>query len=64
MFTVVEGEKDPQGNSKDYWHQLGRAFDNKDGSQTILLNALPLTPRLIIRPAEPDTDDETGAPKQ
>lgn len=43
VFTVIER------NGKTYWVRIGAAFINKDGSETVLLDALPINGRLQIR---------------
>jgi hypothetical protein len=35
---------------KTYWTKVGRAFLNSDGSYNILMDALPLSGKLQIRP--------------
>ena len=48
VFTVVDGRKDAE---KKYWVQVGRAFENRDGSTTVYLDALPVNGLLRIGPA-------------
>ena len=56
VLAVTDG-KGPEGKTR--WTRIGRAFDNRDGSITLLLNALPLgTDRLQIRE---DRDEELPA---
>jgi hypothetical protein len=55
VFSIPEEKEDGE---KVFWTQIGVAFTNRDGSITIILNALPCnTNRLQIRekrpPAEP-----------
>lgn len=38
-----------------YWQRVGVAFENRDGSKSVLLNALPTNGRLVIR-REPSLD--------
>lgn len=40
-----------QRNGKSYWIRIGAAFLNQDGSETVLLDALPVTGRMQIRSA-------------
>jgi hypothetical protein len=40
-----------QRNGKSYWIRIGAAFTNQDGSETVLLDALPVTGRMQIRAA-------------
>lgn len=56
VLAVTDG-KGPEGKTR--WTRIGRAFDNRDGSITLLLNALPLgTDRLQVRE---DRDEERAA---
>lgn len=41
-----------QGENKSAWTRIGRAFINRDGSTSVMLDALPLNGRLIIREEE------------
>ena len=43
VFTVIER------NGKSYWVRIGAAFSNQDGSETVLLDALPVNGRMQIR---------------
>ena len=45
VYTIVEKE----GWEKDFWIRIGTAFENRDGSQTILLDALPVNGKLHVR---------------
>jgi len=47
VFTIVEANNN--GLKKDLWIRIGTAFDNKDGSINIKLNALPLSGKLQLR---------------
>lgn len=48
VFTVVKGT----GDKDDYWLKVGRMFPhrNGDGGFNIVLNALPLNGKLVIKP--------------
>lgn len=50
----------PRGEGKkDWWLRIGTAFANKDGSWTVMLDALPTNGKLIIRDEqERDRSDE------
>jgi len=50
VYTVTEYES--IDGTKDWWTEIGTAFKNKDGSLTILLKALPLDGKLIVRKKE------------
>jgi hypothetical protein len=52
VFAIAER------NGKSYWIKIGAAFTNQDGSETVLLDALPVTGRLQIRSAP-----ENGRPQ-
>lgn len=44
-------------NGKPMWNRIGSAFVNGDGSVTVVLDALPMDGRLVIRvPAEKDAE--------
>ncbi|MBI3609243.1 MAG: hypothetical protein HY204_00905 [Nitrospirae bacterium] len=43
VFTVVDR------NGKSFWIRIGAAFGNYDGSETVLLDALPLNGKMQIR---------------
>lgn len=55
VYTIVaSGSKD----TKDFWQRIGSAFLNKDGSMSVLLNALPVNGKLHIR--EQKQEDQTS----
>ncbi|MEW6323963.1 MAG: hypothetical protein AB1515_01095 [Nitrospirota bacterium] len=43
VFAIAER------NGKSYWIRIGAAFINQDGSETVLLDALPVNGRMQIR---------------
>ena len=53
VFTIVER------NGKSYWVRIGTAFTNKDGSETVYLDALPVNGRMQIRMTESRNGAET-----
>lgn len=58
VFTVIErGE-----GKKSFWLRIGAAFPNKDGSLSVVLDALPINGRLQIREEQPREREE--APPQ
>jgi hypothetical protein len=60
VLSITEG-KGAEGKAR--WTRIGRAFDNHDGSITLLLNALPIgTDRLQIR--EDKEDDRLPLPRR
>jgi len=56
VFAIVERE----GREKSLWIRVGSAFENRDGSTTLLLDALPVNGKLQIRDRRPK-DGESGA---
>ncbi len=49
VFAITERD------GKTYWNRVGAAFENKDGSVNVNLDALPVSGRLQIR-----EDEERG----
>jgi len=47
-WTVMESTKEG-ADSREFWTKIGRSFLNKDGSETVLLDALPVNGKLILR---------------
>lgn len=45
VFTVIRKEDWNQ----DVWRKVGAAFENRDGSLTIYLDAVPLNGKLLVR---------------
>lgn len=56
VYTIVEGSGD-----KKRWIRVGIAFTNRDGSQNVLLDALPVNGQLHIRDFPPREGDEDAA---
>lgn len=59
-YTIVERETD--GETKSFWVRVGVAFENKDGSINVRLDALPLNGTLQLREYEPRDDDRDSEP--
>lgn len=53
VYAVV-----PKQDGKDVWLRVGSAFENRDGSETVLLDAVPIGGKLQIRDYQPR--DVTG----
>lgn len=47
VFAIYESR---QAGERSRWVRIGVAFDNKDGSINVLLDAVPLSGRLQVRP--------------
>jgi hypothetical protein len=43
----------PKPEGKDVWLRVGSAFENRDGSVTVLLDAVPMGGKLQIRDYQP-----------
>ena len=54
VFAIYESKT--EGRERSRWVRVGVAFDNKDGSLNVLLDALPLTGRLQIRARDVESD--------
>lgn len=48
VYVVV-----PKQDGKDVWLRVGSAFENRDGSETVLLDAVPIGGKLQIRDYQP-----------
>lgn len=55
VYTII-----PKAEGKDFWLRIGSSFPNRDGSLTVLLDALPLNGKLQIRDYTP-RDERTEA---
>lgn len=63
VYTIIEAKED---GKKDFWQQIGIAYTNKDGSENVYLNALPLDGKLHIREVSDDRgqrDQSRSQPK-
>lgn len=57
-------EDAPRGQ-KSYWTRIGRLFSHKDGKgYDIVLNALPINGRIVVRQEEPKDDAKGDVPAQ
>jgi hypothetical protein len=57
VFAIYESR---HAGERSRWVRIGVAFDNKDGSINVLLDAVPLSGRLQVRPRA-DTPEATAA---
>jgi hypothetical protein len=53
VYTIVAGNGD---GKKDRWIKIGASFLNKDGSESVLLDALPVNGKLQLRTPKPKED--------
>lgn len=58
VYSIV-----PREEAEPFWMWIGRAWPHKDqdGAFTIRLNALPITPKLVVRAYDPQ-EDQQGLP--
>ncbi len=54
VFAVTEKE----GWEKSVWRKIGTAFENKDGSLTIFLDAFPVNGKLHVRDRKGKTNEK------
>jgi hypothetical protein len=54
VYTITER------NGKNYWVRIGAAFVNRDGSETLLLDALPVNGRMQIRTGRASVKNENA----
>lgn len=59
--VYVITEKTTNDGTRSFWTKVGAAFDNKDGSITIKLEALPLSGTLQIRDDDRDVRRDRAA---
>ena len=50
------------GESQSRWTRIGAAFHNRDSSVTVLLNALPVNARIVLRVPE-DSQVDSAEPE-
>ena len=48
VYTIVERK----GSDRKLWVRIGTAFENRDGSKNVRLDALPVSGEIHIRDAE------------
>lgn len=57
---VIHDTKNGQRKAKGRWTRIGVAFENKDGSLNVLIDAIPLNGRLHIRDRDDDSKQIEG----
>ena len=58
VYTIVERQKD----GRKFWLRIGAAFENRDGSLNVHLDAVPTNGKLQVRDYQPS--DERVIPKR
>lgn len=63
LWMVEDTEiPDPEtGRNKSFWTKVGVAFQNRDGSWSLELSAIPVNGRLQMRDPRPRENTESGA---
>jgi hypothetical protein len=56
VWMVEDRERD--GEKVAYWTRMGAAFENRDGSWSLELSAIPVTGRLQLRDPAPPKDKD------
>ena len=59
---VIHDTKPGQRKAKGRWTRIGVAFENKDGSLNVLIDAIPLNGRLHIRDRDDSQQTEPRLP--
>ena len=59
VYAIYESKG--EGRERSRWVRVGVAFDNRDGSLNVLLDALPLSGRLQIRNRSTETAENGEA---
>jgi hypothetical protein len=57
VYAICESKS--EGRERARWVRVGVAFDNRDGSLSVLLDALPLSGRLQIRARSSERSTDT-----
>ena len=53
LWMVEDGGLDTSGKSRSFWTKVGIAFENRDGSWSLELSAVPVNGRLQMRDPKP-----------
>lgn len=53
VYTVIPARTDGQ---RDFWLRIGASWLNRDGSETVTLNAMPLDGKLVLRDPRPSNE--------
>ena len=59
VFAIYDSR---HAGERSRWVRIGVAFDNKDGSINVLLDAVPLSGRLQVRPRAESAEATTAVP--
>lgn len=59
-YAVSESSsKNDDDEPKSYWTKVGVTFLNKDGSETVVLDAIPVNGRLVLQEPKRGEEDES-----
>ena len=56
---AVSEPSSPDDEAKSYWTKVGVTFLNKDGSETVVLDAIPVNGRLVLQEPKKTEEDES-----
>ncbi len=56
-YAVIDAEASSEKKSR--WRDIGVTFRNKDGSETVLLDAVPLSGKVVLRDP-PEQEESRG----
>ena len=55
-FAVTDPPADAPKEAKARWAKAGVTFRNKDGSETVLLDTLPISGKLVLQEPKPEEE--------
>jgi len=58
-YAVSESSSKDDDETKSYWTKVGVTFLNKDGSETVVLDAIPVNGRLVLQEPKKAEEDES-----
>jgi len=61
QLWMVEDVKSTEGEAKSFWTKVGVAFENRDGSWSLELNAIPVSGRLQMRTPKAKMEPEVAS---
>lgn len=59
-YAVSEaGSRPDEAQTKSYWTRVGVTFLNRDESETVVLDAIPVNGRLVLQKPKADSPSDT-----
>ena len=59
-IAYAVADTDASSEKKSRWRDIGVTFRNKDGSETLLLDAVPLSGKIVLR--DPPKEESAESP--